>query len=354
MDEILDHPLCGLSRQDQQRLKVLASDLDALGTFPEEAVDIIVRNKHFHLFVPTQRGGLDYSLVKGMRIIETYSRIEGNLGWIVQIGAGGGVFSAYLPEVVSDRFLGQPDQVIAGSDFVGGEARSDRDGYQVTGEWGYASGSLHATAFTGNVRIVDGPEEGQIRAIIVPAKEVDIVPNWKAMGMRATDSHSFRMNQVRVPRLHSFVIRQDQLLVRNKILNLPFLVYARALFMPVLTGIGYEYIQLTEHILSSRNITGDNQFEKTWNHLRETWKDCRHVLFRMAERLGEDSTSGQPFADGEDEFGQTCIRITSRLINAIDQVHRFTGMKGILMNEPVNVAYRNIKTAAAHVLLRPA
>src|SRR5690606_32163677 len=127
MDEILDHPLCGLSKQDQQRLKVLAADLDGLGTFPEEAIDIIVRNKHFHLFVRTQREGLDYSLVKGMRIIETYSRIEGNLGWIVQIGAGGGVFSAYLSEEVSDRFLGQPDQVIAGSDFVGGEARSDRD-----------------------------------------------------------------------------------------------------------------------------------------------------------------------------------------------------------------------------------
>lgn len=353
MEEILEHPLCGLSKEDQHRLKVLAPELDALGRFPEETVDIIARNNHFHLFVPVRRGGLDYSLVRGMRVIESYARIEGNLGWIVQIGAGGGVFSAYMEEGVSDLFLSRPDQVIAGSDFVGGSAYLTENGYRVSGEWRYASGSLHATAFTANCRIMEGPEKDQVKAIIVPADQVEIIRNWNAMGMRATDSHSFRMADVMVPESHLFAVSPVHLQVHTRTTKLPFLLFARALFMPVLTGIAYDYMILTREYLRERNDPGDMQFAKSWKHLNKTVKKSRTALFQMANRMWSNTPTQNQHAEKDRQFGDSCICITTELIRSIDQVHRHTGMKGVRMDEPLNVAYRNIKTAAAHHLFNP-
>lgn len=352
MDTILDHPQCGLSREDQLRLKDLAPRLDVLGFFPEEALEIIVRNNHFHLFVPSKRGGLDFSLVHGMRVIEAYARIEGNLGWIVQIGAGGGVFSAYLRPEASDHFLGQSNQVIAGSGFVGGLAHPENGGFRVSGDWKYASGSLHATAFTGNCRIMDGPFKDQVRAVIVPSEEVRIIQNWNAMGMRATDSHSFRMDGVWVPESQTFVVSHDQLLVRSRVLNLPFTLYARALFMPVLTGIGFDYMTLTRQYLRHRNNPDDTLFVKSWNHLNRVLRKSRNVLFHFANKVWTNTPSINQHHEKDLEFGRLCVRLTTDLMLAIDRVHRHTGMKGIRMDEVINVAYRNFKTAAAHQLLR--
>lgn len=351
--EILHDSGCGLSSEDQKRLINLATSLDNLACFPDEALEVITKNKHFHLFVPEERGGLGYSLPKGMRIIEAYARIEGNLGWIVQIGAGGGVFAAYLEEEVAVEFLSRPDQVIAGSDFVGGKATPVDGGYQVSGEWKYASGALHATAFTGNCRITKGPDEGKVKAVIVPADQVSVIKDWNAMGMRATDSHAFRIDPVFVPENHTFVVAPDQLLITNRLLKLPFMLYARALFTPVLIGVAYHYLILYREYVDRRNYKEDSLQVLTYNNLEQVWSTSRMEFYELTEEIWKSAETKAVDESGESEFAKLCVRITDDLLMGIDQCHRHTGMEGVRMETLINATYRNIKTAAAHFLLSP-
>ena len=353
---ILHDPNCELSKEDQVRLQRIGPRLDATATVVREALDVIIKNRHFQLFIPYARGGLDYPLVRGMKIIEAYSYIEGNLGWIVQIGAGGGIFAAYLDEKVSHRFLGRPDQVIAGSDFIGGTAEQTTDGYRVKGEWRYASGALHATAFTGNCRIVNGIHAGQTRAVIVPADRVQIIKNWNAMGMRATDSHGFRLDQVVIPDTDIFDLDPTKLKVVTRTARLPFLLYARALFLPVLTGIASCFLELYREHLGVVRAGSENPARVAMETLDKKVTSCRKRLFDLAhevwQALSIDDISGKVEVQNE-EFRQLSVRITQDLLVALDACHWHIGMKGIRMDEPLNVAYRNFKTAAAHHLLRP-
>lgn len=351
--EILDDQRCAIPKQDEKRLIKLASSLDQLGYFPKEATEIITKNNHFHLFVPQEVGGLDCTLSQGMRIIEAYSRIEGNLGWIVQIGAGGGVFAAYLEEKVAMKYLGRPEQVIAGSDFVGGEAVPVQGGYEVSGFWKYASGSMHATAFTGNCRIIEGPDRGKVKAVIVPANEVQVIQEWNAMGMRATDSHSFRIENIFVPENHTFVVAPDHLLIKNRLLKLPFLLYARALFTPVLIGVAYHYLNLYREYIHTRNYQPDTLPVLTSNNLERVLCTSRNDLYQVIEDIWELAGTKMVQKDLEQKFENMCVRITDDLLRVVDQCHRHTGMEGVRMSTPLNVAYRNMKTAAAHYLLSP-
>lgn len=356
MHEILNDPNCELSRGDQILLQRIAPALDIAGTVPQEALDVIIKNRHFHLFVPSDRGGLDYTLVRGMKIIEAYSYIEGNLGWIVQIGAGGGIFAAYLEKEVSRRYLGHPDQVIAGSDFVGGIAEQDTNGYRVTGEWRYASGAHHATAFTGNCRIVDGADAGKIRAVIVPADRVQVIQNWNAMGMRATDSHGFRLDKIFIPDSDVFDLDPAHLKATSRTAQLPFLLYARALFLPVLTGIAFHFRDLYHEYLKDAGIGEGNPGRAAWEGLDITVRSTSNELYGLAEEVWFDqSLNGSP-GQGEvhnERFKQMSLRISQDLVLAMDACHWRTGMKGIRMDEPLNIAYRNFKTVLAHHLLRP-
>lgn len=349
--DILHDPRCGISKEDKKRLINLAPLLDHLGCFPEEALGVITRNKHFYLFVPEERGGLGCTLPKGMRIIEAYARIDGNLGWIVQIGAGGGVFAAYLEEEVAAEFLSRPDQVIAGSDFVGGKAIPVDGGYQVSGEWRYASGALHATAFTGNCCITKGSEAGKVKAVIVPADQVTVIKEWNAMGMRATDSHSFWIDSVFVPENHTFVVAPDQLLIENRLLKLPFMLYARALFTPVLIGVAYRYLTLYREYVDRRNYKEDTPPVLACYNLEQAWSTSRKKLYQLADEIWKSAETKDVDKEQEMEFGKTCVQITDDLLMVIDRCHRHTGMEGVRMDTSINATYRNIKTAAAHFLL---
>lgn len=359
--DILDDPDIDLSREDQIELHEIARYLDSGGTIPRKALDVIIRHRHFHLYVPEERGGLNYSLLRGMKVIQAYAYIDGNLGWNVQIGAGGGIFSAYLDKAVSERFLGQPHQVIAGSDFVGGTAEPATDdsgvrGYHISGKWNYASGASYATAFTGNCRISGGPYSGQIRAVILPSRQVEVIQNWNAMGMRATDSHAFQVHREFISESQLFSLDPADLQISNRTTNLPFDLYARALFFPVLTGVAHRYLtDFRSFIRKGGSGTRKSEGELA-DQLERLLNDGRQSVFDLADNIWTDQTA-QSTPDQSEILNRTfqigVVNTTNSLSKAIDSCHRYTGMKGIRMDEPLNILYRNFKTVIAHRLFRP-
>ena len=66
MKEIAGDPGFGLSPQQQGRLQGIARKLDSQGRLSKDALKVIIKNRHFHLFVPVEYGGLDLPLVQGM------------------------------------------------------------------------------------------------------------------------------------------------------------------------------------------------------------------------------------------------------------------------------------------------
>jgi len=295
---------------------------------------------------------MEMDLPTASAIVEEYSYIDGNLGWIVQIGAGGGVFAAYLSDEIGRKYFAGEDQVIAGSDFVGGTAHSTENGYMISGSWNYASGSMHASAFTGNVRIADGPNEGDVRAFIMPARQVDIRQTWNAMGMRATDSHRFEVNSVFVPEEELFSLTPEDLQIPvSALFHIPFLAFSRAVFVPVLSGSVCRYLDLYEEMMKRKNTLSGSDAYHAWEVLSQSVAEYRHSFFTQVEKLWGSAESDKIPEKLSDDFSLFCVEMTSQLLQKVEACHRHTGMEGIRMDAPVNIVYRNIVTAAAHYLL---
>lgn len=341
-----------LSKEDQSALHKIGVKLDSLGCFPTAAFRIIAKNRHFQMFVPKERGGLGMDLPTASAIVEEYAYIEGNLGWIVQIGAGGGVFAAYMSDEIGRKYFSGEDQVIAGSDFVGGTARPVEGGYMISGSWNYASGSMHASAFTGNVRIMDGPYQGTVRAFIMPASQVDIRQTWNAMGMRSTDSHRFEVKDVFVPEDEFFSLSEENLQIpESPLFYIPFLAFARAVFVPVLSGTVCRYFDLYHEMMERKNVPAGSDAFHAGEILSQTISEYRNSFFDQVGFLWEKAESGEFPKKLADEFSSFCVHMTTHLLQKTENCHRHTGMEGIRMDSPINIVYRNIVTAAAHYLL---
>lgn len=85
-------------------------------------LELIYNQKLFKLFVPKSLGGKLLDLPSAVDIFQEASRIDGNFGWIVTIGSGGGMFMPNLKEDAATPFYSPRNAVIAGSGFPAGTA----------------------------------------------------------------------------------------------------------------------------------------------------------------------------------------------------------------------------------------
>jgi alkylation response protein AidB-like acyl-CoA dehydrogenase len=95
---------------------------------------------------------------------------------------------------------------------TGGQAVPVEGGYRVTGSWGFASGSRHATWLGAHIllREPDGTPRRDaaggpvVRTMLFPRSSARIIDNWQVIGLRGTGSDSYAVEDLFVPEAHAF------------------------------------------------------------------------------------------------------------------------------------------------------
>ncbi|MFC5985571.1 acyl-CoA dehydrogenase family protein [Marinicrinis lubricantis] len=316
----------------------------------------------FKLFIPEELGGRMMALPEALCIFEEVSRLDGNLGWLVTIGAGGGMFAGYMqPEA---RALFSPKEaVVAGSGSPSGWARKVDGGYLVSGEWTYCSGSSYATLFTANCRIVEGTseegEELQIRSFIFMPEQVQIVPDWNAFGLKATESHTMKAEQIFVPEERTFDLSEQLGLEEYAIYRYPFLPFAETSFTAVTLGLARHFLDEAA-ALAERNranweaasaerysfvIDRIRQMESQWSHARETF-------YRVVQQSWEQVEKGEILAEKEQlHVGRVSKQTAAAAVHGTRELFPYLGMSVLMEDCPINRIWRDLHTVSQHVLL---
>src|SRR5690606_32944444 len=73
-----------------------AAEAERRAALSDDVVADIVRHRLFRLWIPRRYGGLELTLPEALEVYQAAARIDGSFGWSVMIGAGGGLFAAYL------------------------------------------------------------------------------------------------------------------------------------------------------------------------------------------------------------------------------------------------------------------
>src|SRR6202000_2429971 len=92
-----------------------------------------------------------------VRLAEELARGDGSVAWTVTLCSGAGRVARFFPGWKLNRIFERSRMCIAGSGMATGRAdRLPDGGYRVNGQWSYASGARHATAFTANCVVWEG------------------------------------------------------------------------------------------------------------------------------------------------------------------------------------------------------
>ncbi|GAO42475.1 hypothetical protein [Flavihumibacter petaseus] len=344
------HPSAYLSPDTVDSLRSHAAEAERLGQLHPEQLEIIYRKNWFRLFVPKIYGGLDANLPEGLRLQEVLAWVDGSIGWTVTLCSGAGWFSGFLEDAVCRQWWADPRACIGGSGMPSGVATPVKNGWQLTGYWPYASGALQATVFTFNARVENNgiavkneKGEEQLLTAWVPRNQVNLLPTWNAIGMVATASHSFALENVFVPAEQCFTIDPAYAIEPAAVYRYPFLQLAETTIAVNLSGMCLRFLDLAD----PRKDGADRKMEAL-----QQIQEWRTALYALVEKTWHILETGH-------EIPPDLLRATSyaarKLANGsrglVNDLFPFCGMEAANRFSEINRVWRNVNTAALHSIL---
>jgi alkylation response protein AidB-like acyl-CoA dehydrogenase len=339
------------------------TEAEQLARLPAAICDPLLQEGFFRLWIPLANDGLELPLIEALRIYEAAAAIDGSLGWAVMIGAGGGLFAAWLPPQGARELFGPPPALVAGSGSPSGFAERVPGGYRVRGEWRFASGAHYASVFTAACVVTEGGTPVHtaagvplVRAMSIAPADVRILQTWDPVGMRGTGSHDFAVDAAFVPEHHSFSVLTDAARESGPLYRLPFNVLTE---LPVsAVGLGIARHALAEFAQTRSAHSGAGAGAAAVNmrfaQAQAALEQASAVVWALAQEAWQTVAQGaKPDAVQLARITASCGVAQENLRRAIGELASVAGMRAIDRRSGFSRAWRDLQTLGAHGSLAP-
>ncbi len=316
-------------------------------TFSEETLNWISENKLWNIWLPKLHGGLECSLTEGLQKLRKLAEIDGSLGWTITLCSGANFFFGSLQKEVADTIFLNPEKPVCfgGSGGVFGTAEKNGEGYVISGIWKYATGAPHLSHFTLNAKITENGkvlknEDGTdaVRSFVLDKNAVEIIPDWNAMGLKATATHSFQVKEKWVHNKYSFLYNKVH--HEAPIFKIDFSVFADLTLWVNYIGMAAGFCNEVQNIPSA-----GIQFKTLENTISEADK----ALMRYAFQVEENINSRIPFSEKwVAKIHNDASSSVKALSKAIIEIYPKLGIRACSENQKVNRIFRDYFTATQH------
>ena len=299
-----------------------------------------------------------------VRLEEGLSWADGSVGWTVTLCSGAGWFAGFFAPTAYPEILSNAHLCLAGSGAPSGEAHVIPGGYRVNGRWEYASGSLHATAFTANCVIVANGQkvltkEGAplIRPFLFRKEEVVVEMTWNTIGLIATGSHSFRITNIEVPADRCFIIEAAHATDKHPIYRYPFLQLAEATLAANLSGMAIHFLDCCADLFGQRAIQRNfstaavEEMQYALNAGTEEMNSLRREFFIAVEESWPAPEDQAPENHLLSAVSRTARTLATGARQIVDQLYPYGGLGAARPDTEINRVWRDFHTASQHNLL---
>ncbi|WP_369030234.1 MULTISPECIES: acyl-CoA dehydrogenase family protein [Streptomyces] len=312
-------------------------------------------------------GGSQVTLETGSQALQALSRLDPAVAWQMGVQAAIGRLSDYLPEPVARELFRDQDGLVIGSVNPTGLAEAVDGGYRLSGRWGFASGSAHATWLVCAARITDGgtprlTEQGpEIRMLFVPRHAVRMLDNWRTLGLRGTGSEDYEVEDVFVADAYT-VAQRDMFLAPPARPSRGYGIsyYDFGLFGSSSTVLGaargalHEFQRLAvakRPMAGTTTLAASHTVQERYARAEAQVRAARLLLADAAwhaERLGEV---------GGDALSATvrlaAATVAEQCCQAIDSLFTVAGTSSLYASSLLERYFRDAHSAAKHITLSP-
>jgi alkylation response protein AidB-like acyl-CoA dehydrogenase len=210
-----EHDAIALDESIAQHEQLVAKAVDVAGVLAQEAraadtgrrlteraVAAITEAGLMRLFTPQRLGGYEARPSTLFEVCYELGRGCCSASWVTSVLNMGNYMIAHFPESAQDDVWGGNRDTRTALIIAPSRANVERveGGVVVTGEWAYASGSLHAEWVGALIPKGVDTDDDSINLVLMPTKELEIRDTWHIAGMRGTGSNTVVANKLFIPR----------------------------------------------------------------------------------------------------------------------------------------------------------
>ena len=346
----------------QPLLRKQLADGDIHRRQTDNAIDALTVAGFFRLNKPHRFGGYQIDLRTILEITETLAEADGSAAWVVGIAATGAWATTRGSARLQEEIFGaDPDVRVAGSGMPCPARRDQRGGLCLSGRWGYASGSPHATWAALGATVTDDPDQPpEAYFCLVPVAQLTLEDTWHTVGMRGTGSNTFVAEDVFVPehRLVSVAaLTEGSASSDDPMDRLPFAPVGTLTLLGTLLGLGRAALKLAidhaplksmHHTFFARQSDSVGvQIQIAEAALR--LQTARLHAYRAAEVLDTVSATGVDLeyasrAHARAQFGY----VAQQVLEAIHMLLNVHGAAAFAETSLMQQYWRDANTAARH------
>ena len=193
--------LLGRARDLAPLLKKNAAQTEADRRVVEENIQAIKDAGLFRIAVPKRYGGYEVPFRTFVQVSIELGRACGSTAWATTLTNVCAWLTSLYPQQAQDEVFGaDPEARVAGVLAPTASSVKADGGQVVTGRWGFASGSLHASWVIVGIPVVNDAGEMVDQGLaLIPHGEISIEDTWYVAGMRGTGSNTIVADGVFVP-----------------------------------------------------------------------------------------------------------------------------------------------------------
>ena len=188
-------------------VSTVTDQIDEQRRIPVEVSNEIADRGYFRLLLPRSLGGAELEHPDFRRIVRIFAEADASVGWCINQN---NVFSTNSvrvpPETADEIWTVQRNVVTNGPPMPHTRAEVMDGGYRVSGRWNFSSGYPHATWLAALTPVYEAgaAEPMEMRTLLLPKEQADLVDVWQVGGLRGTGSQGFAIEDLFVPVARSY------------------------------------------------------------------------------------------------------------------------------------------------------
>ena len=335
---------------------------------PRDVVEALVAEGFFRMLVPSSLGGAEAEPATFVATCEELARRDAAAGWCIAACATSGMVAAYIDEDAAREVFGAAASVSGGVFAPRGTAHSEQDDYVVTGRWAFASGVDHCDWLMGGCMVI---EEGarrmvaegrpDIRLMLFPRDEVEVIDTWHVSGLRGTGSHDMQVHEVRVPRARTTSLLTDEPLERGPLYAFPIFGLLALSIAGVALGIARAAIDDLVELaggktptLSSRRLADRPATQAGVARGEAALRAARELLYAEIERgWAQARRSGGVSVPERAALRLAATHATTTSADVVDMAYGLGGGTSIYETSALQRHFRDVHAATQHMLVGP-
>ncbi len=314
--------------------------------FSTEILDWITQQNLWNIWVSQVYGGKACTFSEGLKLLFELAKHDGSLGWTVTLCSGANYFVGNLQTATAQEIFAdtKPKPVFGGSGGLFGYAEKTKKGYLLSGKWKYATGSPYLTHVTLNAKVTENGKElldqdGSLvfKSFVLPKETVNFIDDWDTMGMQATRTCSFSIDNYLAQESQSF--QYDHFYLPDAIYKINFRVFADL-------TLWINYIGMAKHIEEElHNLKADLNFKPLTDAVFKAEKMCFDYALQVEDSIAAEIKLHSEFIS---EIHQTAAASVRELSKSIISIYPYLGISAAREHNELNLIFRDYFTATQH------